>query len=227
MMSSGAIRSSSIRLEMACFDVAWARGAALARHVQAVAPTLDGLGLARRLLAHGGQDPDAGGLGRLGGVQAKSWESALFMRLSHHAVEGVDHPGCVAAGVVAGEQGAIKGLDHEALRRLEYPWVSAPEAVDALLGVAHQKDLDRLAPAQAPARAGVSRQPRLQGLPLQRAGVLELVHQQLANLAVQALLDPAREFLVTQEPSGCQLQIDHVGLPTLGLELRVLAEQDP
>ena len=50
----------------------------------------------------------------------------------------------------------------------------------------------RTLPAGAAAGAGIGRQPGVQRVPLQRAGVLELVDQHVADARVQPLLHPAR-----------------------------------
>ena len=65
-----------------------------------------------------------------------------------------------------------------------------------------------LAPPPAPAYA--ASQP-LQGVPLQRARVLELVDQQVRDARVEPLLHPARELAVAQQRERDALEVGHVG----------------
>jgi hypothetical protein len=92
------------------------------------------------------------------------------------------------------------------------------EAVDALLGVADDEDRHRLPAARAPAGAGITGQPAVQRMPLQRAGVLKLVDQQVADLRVQALLHPAGQFGIKQQGQRAALQIVHVDQAALQLQ---------
>lgn len=62
---------------------------------------------------------------------------------------------------------------------------------------------------------------------MQGAGVLEFVHQHLAHLAVQALLHPAGEGLVTEQAGRGQLQVGHVGQAAFAFEVGVLGHHQP
>ena len=160
-------------------------------------------------------------------MRAVAGKDALGVGLAHDAVETVQHARGVAAGVVAGQQVAAQPFDDKGFGRLEDARVGPAEAVDALLGIAHQEDLQGFAAAATTARAGIGRQPGAQGLPLQGAGVLELVHQHLAHLAVQALLHPAGEGLVAEQAGRGQLQVGHVGQAAFALESGVLVHHQP
>ena len=105
----------------------------------------------------------------------------------------------------------------EARRRGEHARLGAPESVDALLRIADDEDARRLLAARATAGAGVGRQPGVQRVPLQRAGVLELVDQQMADARVEPLLHPAGELAVAQQRQRAALEIGHVGVAACAL----------
>ena len=58
----------------------------------------------------------------------------------------------------------------------------------------------------------------MQRLPLQRVGVLELVHKQVAHAGVQALLHPAAEHRVGQHHQRHPLHVVHVHPAVLVLD---------
>ncbi|GAO22102.1 hypothetical protein ALISP_1922 [Alicycliphilus sp. B1] len=152
---------------------------------------------------------------RFGRVRAKAFVFLLRLRGLHGSVDHADHALRIAPGVVAGQQVAAERLAHEGLRGLEHLGLCAAKAVDALLGVAHDEHAGRVLP---PARARIARQPGVQRLPLQRVGVLELVHEQVAHARVQPLLHPAGEHGVGQQRERGALHVVHVHPAMLALD---------
>ena len=144
-------------------------------------------------------------------------------RLLHHGVHRLDHRRCATARVIAAQQIPAQPLNDEGLCGLEHLGFGAPEAVNRLLGIANQKHAGRF--ARPGARIGG--QPAVQRLPLQRIGVLEFVDEQLAHTGIHALLHPARELGIPQQPLGCGLQIVHVDPAAFPLELGVDPQQHP
>ena len=176
---------------------------------------LAGLGRAR----DGRQAQHAAGGGGFGGVAAVAVPRALFLRLLHHGVDGADDGRGVAPGVVAGQQVAAQAVANEGLCRAEHLRLGAAEAVDALLGVAHDEHARRLT------RAGVARQPGVQRLPLQRVGVLEFVDQQVFDARVQPLLHPTAEHRVGQQHLRGAFDVVHVHPAARALDHPVFGEQ--
>ena len=62
-------------------------------------------------------------------------------------------------------------------------------------------------------------------MPLQRAGVLELVDQQVPDAGIQSLLNPARQVVVCQQCQSDALEVGHVDQVALLLESSVGLEQ--
>ena len=158
----------------------------------------------------------------LGGVGAEAAELAGRAGLREHAVQRRDHFGCVAPRVVAFEQRATQRLHHELARGLEHAWFGAAKAVDALLRVTDDEHARRPLAAGAAARAGIGAQPRMQRVPLQRAGVLKLVDQHVADARIEPLLHPAGERGVAQQREAAAFQVGHVGQAAgafVGIEL--------
>ena len=120
--------------------------------------------------------------------------------------------------MIAGQQHAVQAFTHEIARRREDAGLGAPEAVDALLRVADDEHRRRPLTTGAAARADVPRQPGMQRVPLQRAGVLELVDQQVTDLAVQPFLHPARQVRVAEQGERTAFQVVHVDDAALALE---------
>ena len=85
----------------------------------------------------------------------------------------VNHGRRIAPGMVATEQVAAQSVHHKFLRRAKHLRLGTAKAVNALLGVAHQKHAGRTARTHG---AAIALKPRIQRLPLQRVGVLELVN---------------------------------------------------
>ena len=160
---------------------------------------------------------------RLGGVRSEAVVFARVLRGADSGIDRVDHRGRVAPRVVAGQPVAAQTFDDEALRRAEHLRLGPAEAVDALLGVAHQKHAGRIARTGA----DVPRQPRLQRLPLQRVGVLELVDQQVPHPRIEPLLHPAGQHRVGQHRLRGALDVVHVDPAALALQGRVLGHQHP
>jgi len=65
----------------------------------------------------------------------------------------------------------------------------------------------------------------MQGLPLQRAGVLEFVDEQMAHAGIEALLHPAGQLGLGQQRECPALQVVHVDQATLALEGLELGHQ--
>ena len=124
------------------------------------------------------------GLG-FGAVGAETFKRFFVLRLLHHLIHPIHDGGRIAACVVAVEQIALQTRLHKRLRGFEHLRFSTAETVNALLGVAHKEHANRLASAR------ITRQPRIERLPLQRIGILKFVNQQVANLGIQTLLHPA------------------------------------
>ena len=122
--------------------------------------------------------------------------------------------------MVATEQLAAQALPYKLLRCLEHLRLCAPETVDALLGIAHNKHAGRIA------GTAVGAEPRPQSLPLQGVGVLKLVDQQVPDARVQPLLHPARQHLVAQQDPRHALNVIHVHPAALALECGELSDQE-
>ena len=127
-----------------------------------------------------------------GGMGPEAGEIARCLRCRHHSVDGVDHSRGIAPGMVAAEQVAIQTLLHERLGGIKHFGRGAAEAINALLGVAHDEDAGRIG------STGIALQPGVQRLPLQRIGVLKFINQQMAHAGVETLLQPAAEGGVLQ-----------------------------
>ena len=194
-----------------------------ARCGQAVAPTrgravfLVGLVGAWNLR----QRIDTAGLCRLRGVAAEVVVFALRLRRAHGLVDQFEHRGRIAARVVAAQQVAAK-VTHKGLRGDEHLRFGAAEAIDALLGVTDDEQAGCL---RAAAGTGITAEPGVQRLPLQRAGVLELVDQQVARAGVEPLLHPAAQHRIGQQAQRGALDVVHVDPATLALERRELVHQ--
>ena len=114
------------------------------------------------------------------------------MRGQQGGIGGAHHAVRAAARVLASQPVAFQRLAHKGLGGLKHLRLGAAEAVNALLGVAHDEHAE-ITPAP---RARVGRQPAGQGLPLKRAGVLEFVDEQVAHARIQPLLHPAGQLVV-------------------------------
>ena len=192
----------------------------VARLGQAVAP---GEGVSARTTIgirrqDGGQAQQHAGVGGFGGVVAKAAGLVLRLGGAHGVVHGGDHARGVAARVVAAQQVPAQPALHKGLCGDEHLRLGAAKAVDALLGVAHDEHAGRLLAAGAAARARIARQPGMQRLPLQWVGVLELIHQQMADAGIQAFLHPATEDGVGQHDERGALHIVHVHPAVLVLD---------
>ena len=115
-------------------------------------------------------------------------------------------------------------IHHELLSGDEHLRFSAAKAIDALLGVSHDKHAGRLRPA---ARTHVAAEPGLQRLPLQRIGVLKFVNQKMADACVQPLLHPATQHRIRQQVLGCAFNVVHVHPAALAFECRESGDHDP
>ena len=94
--------------------------------------------------------------------------------------------------------------------------VGAPEAIDGLLGVSHQKELPGNRPDPAPIRLpGVVRRQEHQNLGLERVGVLELVDEDVAELFLEI---PADRRPVPDQVPGLDQQVHEVEPAQLFLE---------
>ena len=78
-------------------------------------------------------------------MHAKTVIAIDLSGMGHGGVHRADDGQCIAAGVVAAEQIATQGLGDKGLRRAKHLRLGAPEAVDALLGITHQKHAGRCA----------------------------------------------------------------------------------
>ncbi len=200
-----------------------------ARGREAVAPCVirGGFRLACRAW-DGRQLADQTRLRGTGGVRAKAFIAIGLGRVTHSGVDGGDDAGGVAPGVVATQQVATQAVAHKGLGRLEHLGFRPAEAVNALLGVAHDEDAGRRGANAATgptARARVAAEPRPQRLPLQGVGILKLVDQQVFDAGVQALLHPARQDRITQHHQGGTLDVIHVDPAVLALECGKFLEQ--
>ena len=119
-----------------------------------------------------------------GAVGAKTGHAST----AQHTIDGIHHRAGVAPRVVAAEQCATQVL-HQGLRVDKDPWLGIAKAVNALFGVAHDEQARHVGAA---ARTRIIAQPFFQNLPLQRAGVLKFINQQMPYLRVELLLHPSR-----------------------------------
>ena len=123
--------------------------------------------------------------------------------------------------MVAAQHRAAQFIVHKCDGGLEHLRLGAAEAVNTLLGVAHDEDAGRIP------GAAVGRQPGLERLPLQRAGVLEFIDQHMGHPRVQLFLHPAAEHGVGHEMQRQLLQVVHVHPAALALERRIVLQQAP
>ena len=144
------------------------------------------------------------------------------LRLQHHGIHRLHHLHGIAPCVVAAEQIAFQTVFHKSLRRNKHLRFGTAEAVNALLGVAHNKHSRRFA-----ARACIARQPSVQSLPLQRAGVLEFVNHQVLHPRIQPLLHPAAQLGAGQHHQRRPLHIVHVHPSALAFQGGELGNQNP
>ena len=157
--------------------------------------------------------------GRGRGVLPEILVAPLLLRRQHHRVDGIDHRMAVAARVVAAEHRTAEAGAHELLRCTKHLRIGAAEAVDALLGIAHDEHAGRRR------HTGIAGQPGMQRLPLHRVGVLEFVHQQVAQLRIQPFLDPAAQQFILQQQARSLLDVVHVDPAVAALDLGVAAQQ--
>ena len=87
-------------------------------------------------------------------MRAKTVVAIKIACRTQSGVDGVNHRQRVAPGVITTEQIAAQALHHKGLRGTKHLWLGAPETVNALLGVAHQKHAGRRT------GAGIAGQPR-------------------------------------------------------------------
>ena len=200
----------------------------VARGGEAVAPGWrGGVGVVAGVigLGDGRQAQQLACMARFRGVVAKAAVLLQALRRLHGGVHGGDDAARVAPRVVAGQQVATQAVAHKGLGGLEHLRLGAAEAVDALLGVAHDEHAGWALAAGAAAGAHVGGQPGVQRLPLQRVGVLELIDQQVAHTRVQALLHPAAQGGVRQHDQRRALDVVHVHPATCALELGKRGDQ--
>ena len=149
------------------------------------------------------------------------------LRALHGRVDGGYHLWRVAPRVVAAEQVAIQPLHDKLLRGDEHLRLGATKAVDALLGVAYDEDAG--CPARGATRAisstCIPRQPSVQRLPLQRAGVLKLVDHQVFDPRVQPLLHPTAHVHIRQHVLRRPLHVVHIHPAAFALQGREFSDQ--
>ena len=151
----------------------------------------------------------------LRGVGAVLAHQAVCMCCEHVGIDCSDDGLCVAAGVVATQCVAFEGFLHKRAGGAEDFGVGTAKAVDALLGVAHDKHAGRLP------RARVALQPCVQGLPLQGVGVLKFVYEQVAHAGIEPLLHPCAQMAVLQQHAGGAFYVVHVNPALAVFDLRV------
>ncbi|MNX27287.1 hypothetical protein D3C86_573720 [compost metagenome] len=173
-----------------------------------------------RVAVDGGQLQQLAVVAALGGVGAVAVELAGRLRGQHRAVDEAHHGTRVAVRVVAVEQFAAEPFAHELLGGDEHLRLGSAEAVDALLGVAHDEHARRAA-----ARTRVGAEPAVERLPLQRVGVLELVDQQVRDARVEPLLHPARQRRLAQEQLRRLFDVVHVDPAVRALDLAERGDQ--
>ena len=112
----------------------------------------------------------------------------------HRGDDDQKHDGQQAfgVGIARVHQRRPQTLLHERLGGIKHFGRGAAEAINALLGVAHDEDAGRIG------SAGIALQPGVQRLPLQRIGVLKFINQQMAHAGIETLLQPAAEGGVLQ-----------------------------
>ena len=123
--------------------------------------------------------------------------------------------------MVASQQIAVQPLSDKGLRSYKHLRLGAAKAVNALLGIAHNKDTRRTTGAT------ITAEPGIQGLPLQRIGVLKLVDQQVPDAGIETLLHPTRQHRVAEHVQSGTLDIIHVYPAALMLERLEFGQQQP
>jgi hypothetical protein len=161
----------------------------------------------------------------LGAVTHETVVLPIRHSLPEHRIDRIDHCAGIAPRVVARKVVSTQAFDDEALGGAEHARLGAAEAVDALLGVADDEHRRGLLPARAAAGAGVRAEPALQRLPLQIAGVLELVDQHMAQPRIEPLLHPARCSAVAQQCERAALEVLHVHPGAIALQRMPAADQ--
>ena len=109
--------------------------------------------------------------GGVRGVGAKAHKIALGLQWRENRVDGVQHGGGIAPGVVAAQAVAVQSFADKVFGLFKHLRFGPPKPINALLGIAHDKHTGRTA------GPGVARNPGLQGFPLQRVGVLKFINQ--------------------------------------------------
>ena len=112
--------------------------------------------------------------------------------------------------MITSQHRAVQPAADERPRGGKHTRLGTAEAVDALLRIADDEDRNRLPTARAAARPGIARQPAVQRMPLQRAGVLKLIDQQMAHLGIEPLLHKTSQLSIGQQGQRAALQIVHV-----------------
>ena len=117
-------------------------------------------------------------------MRAKTFKAASFCQRRKHRVDQLHHRLRIAARMVATQAVATEFLGNKKFGILKHLRLSTAKAVNALLGVADDKNRGR---ARSP---GITADPGLQRFPLQGVGVLKFIDQQVPHLRIQTLTNP-------------------------------------
>ena len=117
-------------------------------------------------------------------MRPKTFKAAVRGQWRKHGIDELQHALRIAACMVAAQASATQLLGNKTLGVLKHLGLSTPKAVNALLGVADNKNRGR---ARSP---GITANPCFQRFPLQGVGVLKFIDQEVAHLRIQALANP-------------------------------------
>ncbi|MCY1219269.1 hypothetical protein D9M72_312380 [compost metagenome] len=157
--------------------------------------------------------------GQRRGLRLVQRVAPLGARRVEHGIDPVQHLGTVAPRAVGAQHRRPERVAQHLAGGAEQARVGAAEAVDRLLGIAHQEH------GRALAQARVASQPALQDAPLQRVGVLELVEQQMAVTRIEPHLQVGGGLFVRHQARGLPFQVSEVHRALLVLVPLVARQQ--
>ena len=186
-----------------------------------------GLVIARRFEPVEGLIDGSDGTGGVGLHPRESPEEALaglgeggLMTVVRHdrrqaAVEHLDNRRGIAPGGVSADLDRIEALFEQPRGRHEHPRLGAPEPIDRLTRITHHEDRGAFA------GAGIGLQPVGEQPPLQAAGVLKFVEEQMPIAPVEAALHVGGSARIAHQTIGIGFEIGEVDDASGALDLPV------